>query len=73
MGNPVTQETVNKMKERNPDLFLALGDLSEDKDPHAFSISFQKRIANGKLKVTLGEHDIDTNDNEDLLLASVSL
>ena len=28
--NAVTEETVNKMKERNPDLFLALGDLSED-------------------------------------------
>ncbi|MGA7005817.1 MAG: hypothetical protein WBY28_01975 [Nitrososphaeraceae archaeon] len=32
----VTEETVNKMKERNPDLFLALGDLSEDKDPACF-------------------------------------
>jgi hypothetical protein len=43
------------MEERNPDLFLALGDLS---------------ISNvnneGKLKVTLGEHDIDSNDNQDL-------
>ena len=63
--NPVTRETVNKMKERNPDLFLALGDLSEDKDPACFFDLFSKANSDGKLKVTLGEHDIDTNDNED--------
>ena len=69
---PSPEETVNKMKERNPDLFLALGDLSEDKDPACFFDLFSKANSDGKLKVTLGEHDIDTNDNEDLLLVSVS-
>ena len=63
--NTVTEETVNKMKERNPDLFLALGDLSEDKDPACFFDLFSKVNNEGKLKVTLGEHDIDSNDNQD--------
>ena len=62
---PSPEETVNKMKERNPDLFLALGDLSEDKDPACFFDLFSKANSDGKLKVTLGEHDIDTNDNQD--------
>ena len=53
------------MKERNPDLFLALGDLSEDKDPACFFDLFSKVNNDGKLKVTLGEHDIDSNDNQD--------
>ena len=53
------------MKERNPDLFLALGDLSEDKDPACFFDLFSKANSDGKLKVTLGEHDIDTKENED--------
>ena len=56
---------MNKMKERNPDLFLALGDLSEDKDPACFFNLFSKVNNEGKLKVTLGEHDIDSNDNQD--------
>jgi len=63
--NAVTEETVNKMKERNPDLFLALGVLSEDKDPSCFFDLFSKVNNDGKLKVTLGEHDIDSNDNQD--------
>ena len=63
--NTVTEETVNKMKERNPDLFLALGDLSEDKDPACFFDLFSNVNNEGKLKVTLGEHDIDSNDNQD--------
>jgi len=63
--NPVTEETVNKMKERNPDLFLALGDLSEDKDPACFFDLFSKVYNDGRLKVTLGELDTDSNDNQD--------
>ena len=63
--NPVTEKTVNKMKEKNPDLFLALGDLSEDKDPACFFDLFSNVNKDGKLKVTLGEHDIDSNDNLD--------
>lgn len=59
----VTQETVNKMKARNPNLFLALGDLSEDKDPACFFNLFSK--IGGQLKVTLGEHDTDSNDGRD--------
>lgn len=63
--NPVTEKTVNKMKEKNPDLFLALGDLSEDKDPACFFDLFSNVNKDGKLKVTLGEHDIDSIDNQD--------
>jgi hypothetical protein len=63
--NPVTEKTMNKMKEKNPDLFLALGDLSEDKDPACFFDLFSNVNKDGKLKVTLGEHDIDSNDNQD--------
>ena len=63
--NPVTEKTVNKMKEKNPDLFLALGDLSEDKDPACFFDLFSNVHKDGKLKVTLGEHDIDSVDNQD--------
>ena len=63
--NPVTEKTVNKMKEKNPDLFLALGDLSEDKDPACFFDLFSNVNKDGKLKVTLGEHDIDSVDNQD--------
>lgn len=63
--NPVTEITVNKMKEKNPDLFLALGDLSEDKDPACFFDLFSNVNKDGKLKVTLGEHDIDSVDNQD--------
>lgn len=63
--NPVTEKTVNKMKEKNPDLFLSLGDLSEDKDPTCFFDLFSNVNKDGKLKVTLGEHDIDNIDNQD--------
>ena len=31
-----TRETVNAMKKKNPDLVLALGDLSEKRDPDCF-------------------------------------
>jgi calcineurin-like phosphoesterase family protein len=63
--NAVTGETVKKMKETNPDLYLALGDLSEDKDPGCFFDLFSKADDNGKLKITLGEHDTDSNDEKD--------
>jgi hypothetical protein len=62
--NAVTEEVVNQMKEKNPDLFLALGDLSEDRDPACFFDLFSNY--DGNLKIALGEHDTDSNNKDDV-------
>jgi calcineurin-like phosphoesterase family protein len=61
--NGVTEEVVNQMKEKNPDLFLALGDLSEDKNPACFFDQFSDY--DGNVKIALGEHDTDSNNKDD--------
>jgi hypothetical protein len=61
--NSVTADVVNKMKEKNPDLVLAIGDLSEVKDPSCFFNLFSN--LEGKMKIALGEHDTDSNQTED--------
>ena len=57
-----TRETVNAMKKKNPDLVLAVGDLSETKDPDCFFKMFKSLDEKGKLKVALGYHDMDEGD-----------
>lgn len=56
-----TRETVNAMKKNNPDLVLALGDLSEVKDPDCFFDLFKPVYEQNKLKIVLGYHDTDSN------------
>jgi predicted phosphodiesterase len=61
--NSVTKEVVTQMKEKNPDLLLALGDLSEVKNPTCFFDLFSNY--DGKIKIALGEHDTDSNSKDD--------
>ena len=58
-----TRETVNAMKKKNPDLVLALGDLSETRDPDCFFKMFKSLDEKGKLKVALGFHDMNDGDD----------
>ena len=58
-----TRETVNAMKKKNPDLVLAVGDLSETKDPDCFFKMFKSLDEKGKLKVAFGYHDMDEGDD----------
>ena len=58
-----TRETVNAMKKKNPDLVLALGDLSETRDPECFFKIFKSLDEKGKLKVALGFHDMNDGDD----------
>ena len=51
------------MKKKNPNLVLALGDLSEVKDPDCFFDMFKSLHENGKLKIALGYHDMDDGDD----------
>ena len=51
------------MKKKNPDLVLALGDLSEVKDPDCFFDMFKSLEEEGKLKIALGYHDMDDGDD----------
>jgi hypothetical protein len=53
------------MKEKNPDLLLALGDLSEVKNPACFFDLFSNY--DGNIKIALGEHDTDSNSKDDSL------
>ena len=59
-----TRETVNAMKKKNPDLVLALGDLSEEKDPDCFFDLFKPIHEQNKLKIVLGFHDTDSNGDD---------
>ena len=52
------------MKKKNPDLVLALGDLSEVKDPDCFFDSFKPVYEQNKLKIVLGYHDTDSNGDD---------
>jgi predicted MPP superfamily phosphohydrolase len=59
-----TKKTTKAMQEKNPDLVLALGDLSEVKNPDCFFDLFSRADKTGKLKVVLGSDDIDNvNDH----------
>ena len=58
-----TKETVNAMKKKNPDLVLAVGDLSETRDPDCFFKMFKSLDEKGKLKVALGFHDMNDGDD----------
>jgi len=48
-----TKKTTKAMQEKNPDLVLALGDLSEVKNPDCFFDLFSRADKTGKLKVVL--------------------
>src|SRR5262249_808887 len=58
-----TRETVNAIKKKNPDLVLALGDLSESSDPECFFKMFKSLDKEGKLKIALGFHDMADGDD----------
>jgi hypothetical protein len=58
-----TNETVNAMKKKDPDLALAVGDLSETRDPDCFFKMFKSLDEKGKLKVAFGYHDMDEGDD----------
>ena len=58
-----TKETVNAMKKKNPNLVLAVGDLSETRDPDCFFKMFKSLDEKGKLKVALGFHDMNNGDD----------
>ena len=51
------------MKKKNPDLVLAVGDLSETRDPDCFFKMFKSLDEKGKLKVALGFHDMNDGDD----------
>jgi len=54
----ITEGTVNAMKNGHPDLVLALGDLSEVKDPDCFYRMLKSLDNEGKLKIAFGYHDM---------------
>ncbi|MGA8844001.1 MAG: metallophosphoesterase [Nitrososphaeraceae archaeon] len=58
-----TRETVSAMMKKNPNLVLALGDLSEVKNPECFFDMFKSLHENGKLKIALGYHDMEDGDD----------
>ena len=59
-----TKKTTKAMQEKNPDLVLALGDLSEVKNPDCFFNLFSRADKTDKLKVVLGSDDTDNiNDH----------
>jgi len=58
-----TRETVNAMKKKNPNLVLAVGDLSETRNPDCFFKMFKSLDEKGKLKVALGFHDMNDGDD----------
>lgn len=59
-----TKKTTEAIQEKNPDLVLALGDLSEVKNADCFFNLFSRADKTDKLKVVLGSDDIDNiNDH----------
>ena len=57
-----TKKNANAMQENNPDLVLALGDLSEVKNPDCFFDLFSRADKADKLKVVLGKDDVDNGN-----------
>lgn len=62
--NPLTQSTVNQIRDKNPDLVLALGDFSYQKDTGCWFKIMSPFI--DKTRIVLGEHDFDTSNNSRL-------
>jgi Calcineurin-like phosphoesterase len=62
--NPMAQSTVNIIKNRNPDLVLALGDFSYQKDTRCWFKIMSPIIS--KTRIVIGEHDFDTTKNSRL-------
>jgi hypothetical protein len=60
----ITKGTIRAMKNEHPDLVLALGDLSEIKDPDCFFDMFKPLNEMDKLKITLGYHDTDDDGGD---------
>ena len=58
-----TRGTVGAMMKKNPNLVLALGDLSEVKNPECFFDMFKSLDEKGKLKIALGYHDMEDGDD----------
>ena len=59
----VTRQTLESMEEKDPDLVFALGDLSEVKNPQCFFDIVSELNDDGRFKITLGEHDTDSNNS----------
>lgn len=62
--NPITKGTVNHIIDKNPDLVLALGDFSYQKDTGCW-FKIMSHLLN-KTKIVIGEHDFDTSNNSRL-------
>jgi hypothetical protein len=58
-----TRDTISAMKKKNPNLVLALGDLSETNDPDCFFEMVKSLDEKGKLKIALGFHDMHDGDD----------
>jgi len=52
-------ETITYMKSTNPEIVLALGDLSYQKKPDCWFSTISPLDNGGKFKITFGEHDLD--------------
>ena len=59
----VSRQTLESMEEKDPDLVFALGDLSEVKNPQCFFDIVSELNDDGRFKITLGEHDTDSNNS----------
>jgi hypothetical protein len=57
-----TKQTIKAMEEKNADLVLALGDLSEVKNPGCFFDLVSKLDDDDKFKIALGDADTDSNN-----------
>lgn len=62
--NENTQQTVNNMKNKHPELVLALGDFSYRKDTGCW-FKIMSSLSN-KTRIVIGEHDFDINNNSRL-------
>ena len=61
--NEMSQRTVNNIQSKEPDVVLALGDFSYQKDTGWFNI--MSPLLN-KTRIVIGEHDYDTNNSSRL-------
>lgn len=56
---PEANRTITNMVNKNPDLMLALGDLSYEKDGTCWFKLVSPLDTPGKIRITIGDHDVD--------------
>lgn len=61
-----TQQTIESMEDKDPDLVLALGDLSEVKAPDCF-FRMVSNFDDGRIKVALGEDGTSSSRHDDYI------